>query len=85
LLTAGFPATPEGQRVMTRKIMNTGGKIPGNHGLGAFYWDAAWTAVEGNGWDPTDPNSGNGWENQALFDFNDKVLPAGLEFQGSKK
>jgi arabinogalactan endo-1,4-beta-galactosidase len=32
--------------------------------------------VPGNGWDPADPSSGNGWENQALFDFNNRALPA---------
>ena len=84
LLTAGYPATPEGQRVMTRKIMNIVSEIPNDHGLGVFYWDATWTAVDGNGWDPTDPNSGNGWENQALFDFDDQALPALLEFQGKR-
>jgi arabinogalactan endo-1,4-beta-galactosidase len=32
--------------------------------------------VEGNGWDNTNPAEGNAWENQALFDFDGKVLPA---------
>lgn len=79
-LTAGYPASPEGQRVMTRTIMNIVSQIPGNRGLGVFYWDGTWTAVEGNGWDPTDPDSGNAWENQALFGFDDRLLPAALEF-----
>jgi arabinogalactan endo-1,4-beta-galactosidase len=84
LLTPGYPATPEGQRVMTRKVMNIIRQIPDGHGLGVFYWDATWTAVTGNGWDPTDPSSGNGWENQALFDFDDVALPALLEFEGKR-
>jgi arabinogalactan endo-1,4-beta-galactosidase len=83
-LTPGYQATPEGQRVMTRKIMNIVSEIPDDHGLGVFYWDATWTAVDGNGWDPTDPSSGNGWENQALFDFDDEALSALLEFQGKR-
>jgi hypothetical protein len=33
-------------------------------------------AVAGNGWDNTNPSAGNAWENQALFDFEGKVLPA---------
>ena len=33
--------------------------------LGVFYWEPTWTAVTGNGWDPTDATSGDGWENQA--------------------
>ena len=84
LLMPGYPATPKGQRTMTRTIMNIISQIPDNHGLGVFYWDATWTAVSGNGWDPTDPNSGNGWENQALFNFDDEPLPALLEFQGTR-
>ena len=42
---------------------------------GFFYWEPAWTARAGAGWDPTNPSSGNGWENQALFDYNDRALP----------
>ncbi|GAA2251189.1 hypothetical protein GCM10010145_18470 [Streptomyces ruber] len=30
----------------------------------------------GNGWDPADPASGNGWENQALFGYHGRALPA---------
>ena len=81
---SGYPATPEGQRVMTRRIMNIVSEIPDIHGLGVFYWDATWTAVAGNGWNPTDPSSGNGWENQALFDFDDNPLPVLLEFEGKR-
>ncbi len=40
------------------------------------YWEATRTAVAGNGWDPADPASGNGWENQTLFGFDDNALPA---------
>jgi arabinogalactan endo-1,4-beta-galactosidase len=50
--------------------------VPDGHGLGVFWWDATWIAVPGNGWDSTDPKSGNAWENQALFDFNNQALPA---------
>jgi arabinogalactan endo-1,4-beta-galactosidase len=44
--------------------------------LGVMWWDATWTAVPGNGWDPFHPSSGNNWENQALFDYNNRALPA---------
>jgi arabinogalactan endo-1,4-beta-galactosidase len=50
--------------------------VPNGRGLGVFYWDATWIAVPGNGWNPADPSSGNAWENQALFDFNYRPLPA---------
>lgn len=76
----GYPLTPEGQRAMLRDVMAVVRAVPGGRGLGVFYWDATWTAVEGNGWDPADPASGNAWENQALFDYQGVVLPALDEF-----
>ncbi len=45
----------------------------GGRGLGAFWWDATWTAVAGNGWSPVDL-VGQGWENQALFGVDDRLL-----------
>jgi len=36
-------------------------------------------AVDGAGWDPEDPTSGNAWENQALFDFSRRLLPSAAE------
>jgi arabinogalactan endo-1,4-beta-galactosidase len=80
-LTPGYPATPEGQAAMLRAVMDIVRAVPNGRGLGIFYWDATWTGVPGNGWDPTDPSSGNAWENQALFDFNDMPLPALNEFR----
>jgi arabinogalactan endo-1,4-beta-galactosidase len=76
----GYSFTPEGQRFMLRDVMSAVRAVPNGRGLGVFYWDATWTAVPGNGWDTTDPNSGNAWENQALFDYNDRALPALEEY-----
>jgi arabinogalactan endo-1,4-beta-galactosidase len=76
----GYPFTPEGQRLMLRDVMSVVRGVNDGRGLGIFYWDATWTAVPGNGWDSTDPKSGNAWENQALFDYNDRALPALQEF-----
>lgn len=76
----GYPLTPAGQQAMLRDIMAVVRAVPGGRGLGVFYWDAAWTAVPGNGWDSADPESGNAWENQALFDYDDRALPALTEF-----
>jgi len=75
-----YPFTPEGQRAMLRDVMAIVRAVPDGRGLGVFYWDATWTAVTGNGWDSTDPGSGNAWENQALFDFDERLLPAVEEF-----
>ncbi|GAA5057764.1 arabinogalactan endo-1,4-beta-galactosidase [Thermocatellispora tengchongensis] len=72
----GYPASTGGQSAMTRTIMDIVRAVPGGRGLGVFYWEATWTGVPGNGWDPADPSSGNGWENQALFGFDDRALPA---------
>ncbi|MFZ6031150.1 MAG: glycosyl hydrolase 53 family protein [Chloroflexota bacterium] len=80
LAVEGYLFTPDGQRRMTRDVMAIVRGVPGGRGLGVFYWDATWTAVPGNGWNTKDPLSGNGWENQALFDFNDKALPALAEY-----
>jgi arabinogalactan endo-1,4-beta-galactosidase len=76
----GYPLTPEGQDAMLRDIMSIVRAVPNGRGIGIFYWDATWTAVSGNGWDSTDPQSGNAWENQALFDYDDRALPAMNEF-----
>jgi arabinogalactan endo-1,4-beta-galactosidase len=74
--TRGYDATPEGQVKMMADVMAIVRAVPNGRGLGIFYWDATWTAVPGNGWDPSISISGNGWENQALFDFNNRALPA---------
>jgi len=75
-LVPGYPATPTGQASSVRDVLSIVRAVPDGRGLGVFYWDATWTAVAGNGWDPADPTSGNNWENQALFDFDSKALPA---------
>ena len=77
-LTAGYPATPVGQADNLREVVQAarqGGAV------GFFYWEPTWTAVKGNCWDPTNPASGCQWENQALFDFTGKALPAMQEFK----
>ncbi|MCL7425703.1 glycosyl hydrolase 53 family protein [Streptomyces sp. YS415] len=75
-LVPGYPATPAGQTRWMNDIASIVEAVPNGRGLGVFYWESTWTAVTGNGWDPTDASSGNGWENQALFGYNDRALPA---------
>ena len=53
---------------------------PGGRGIGVVFWEPAWTAVPGNGWDPADPATGNAWENQAMFDFDGRALPVLQEY-----
>ena len=72
----GYPFTPEGQAKMLADIMTITRAVPNGRGIGIMWWDATWIAVPGNGWDPERPTSGNNWENQALFDYQSKPLPA---------
>jgi arabinogalactan endo-1,4-beta-galactosidase len=64
-----FPATPEGQKAyllaLKTKIKET------QMGFGFCYWGAEWFAFRGN-----EATNGSPWENQALWDFNAKALPA---------
>ncbi|WP_426225774.1 glycoside hydrolase family 53 protein [Pseudarthrobacter sp. DSP2-3-2b1] len=79
-LVKNYPATPAGQAANFRAVQDVVASAPGGRGLGAVYWEPAWTSVPGNGWDPADPSSGNAWENQAVFDYNNRALPAINEF-----
>jgi len=78
-LVPGYPATPAGQAAQFRAVQDAVASAPGGRGIGTVYWEPAWTSVAGNGWDPADPTSGNAWENQALFDFSGRLLPAARE------
>jgi arabinogalactan endo-1,4-beta-galactosidase len=74
-LTPGFPATPDGQSAWLREVADLAAAVPDGQGLGYCYWEGAWTYRKASGWDPTNPASGNAWENLALFDFEDRALP----------
>ncbi len=74
--TCGYPATAQGQRDAFQAVVNIVKNVPNGRGMGVFYWEPAWTAQAGAGWDPTNPSSGNGWENQALFDYSSRALTA---------
>jgi arabinogalactan endo-1,4-beta-galactosidase len=77
-LSPEFPATPAGQAANLRAVLDAARDAGA---WGVFYWEPTWTAVKGNGWDPANPDSGDQWENQALFDYTGKALPAMREFQ----
>lgn len=80
MLTPGYPATPAGQAANFRAVQDVVASAPGGRGLGVVAWEPAWTAVDGAGWDPDDPASGNAWENQAMWDFDGRPLPALREY-----
>lgn len=73
-LVSGYPATLQGQYDMIKAIGTIVAAVPNSRGAGFIYWDATWTPVKGNGWDPANSSTGNNWENQALFDFTGKAL-----------
>ncbi|MEU0247648.1 arabinogalactan endo-1,4-beta-galactosidase [Streptomyces sp. NPDC006235] len=73
-LVSGYPASVSGQTRWMNDVASIVEAVPNGRGLGIFYWEATWTAVNGNGWDPTDASSGNAWENQALFGYDDRAL-----------
>jgi arabinogalactan endo-1,4-beta-galactosidase len=75
-IVPGYAASQAGQEKMLADVMAIVRAVPDGRGLGIFYWDATWTAVEGNGWSSVDPKSGNAWENQALFGYQNQALPA---------
>ena len=79
-LDPGYPASPAGQAANFRDVLSVVQAVPNGMGLGAFYWEPTWTVVKGNGWDPTDPTSGDGWENQAMWDYTDTALPVISDF-----
>ena len=79
-LDPGYPATPAGQAANFADVLSVVQAVPGGLGLGAFYWEPTWTVVPGNGWDPANPSSGDGWENQAMWNYSDTALPAITDF-----
>jgi arabinogalactan endo-1,4-beta-galactosidase len=68
LILPDYPASPEGQQNFLAKMKTITSEI--EKGIGFCYWGAELIAFEG----PESPN-GSPWENQALFDFNNKALP----------
>ncbi len=69
----GYKASIQGQATFLRDLMNTVSQVSSGKGLGIFYWEPDWIPVEGAGWIT---GQGNGWENQAMFDFNGYALPS---------
>ena len=68
-LISGYPASADGQKnylLALRKIIQDNSK-----GLGFCYWGTEWVAFKG-----TTATDGSSFENQALFDFTNKALPA---------
>ncbi|MBK9291797.1 MAG: glycosyl hydrolase 53 family protein [Bacteroidetes bacterium] len=67
-LLPGYPATPQGQRDFVCRIRQLAEEAGAT---GFCYWGAEWVSYKG----PAATN-GSSWENQALWDFEGKALPA---------
>jgi len=73
LILPEYPATIEGQREFIEQIKRLTKEV--ENGIGFCYWGAELIAWKGN--QSTDASP---WENQALFDFQNKALPVLREF-----
>ena len=73
-----YPPTPQGQKDFMLKMIAIIKNIPNNKGIGFVYWAPDWVAFSGN---VTTSTMGSAWENQCLWDFNNKALPAFDVFQ----
>ena len=67
LILPDYPATPEGQKDFLLAIKNITER---SNILGFCYWGGELVAFKGN-----EATNGSSWENQALYDFENKVLP----------
>lgn len=74
LILPDYPATEQGQRDYVKKIKSLTREV--EKGIGFCYWGAELIAWKGD--QATDASP---WENQALFDFQNKALPALTEFK----
>jgi arabinogalactan endo-1,4-beta-galactosidase len=61
----GYPATVEGQTDFLNDLIDLIQGIPGNKGMGLFYWAPEWISA---------PGLGSPWENVTLFDFSGELL-----------
>jgi len=69
IITPDFPASPTGQHDFILQI-NKLSTHNLERGIGFCYWGGELVSWYGN-----QATNGSAWENQALFDFNNKALP----------
>lgn len=74
LILPDYPASLQGQQEFVRRIRSIAQET--TKGIGFCYWGATSIAWKGN--QATDASP---WENQALFDFQNKAVPALSEFK----
>lgn len=74
LILPDYPATNEGQKKFIHDIKSI--MKEAENGIGFCYWGAELIAWKGN-----QATNASPWENQAIFDFNNKALPVLSEFK----
>lgn len=65
-----IPASPQGQKDFIQSLVDMQKNL-GEYAIGIAYWAPEWIAFQGE-----ESSSGSPWENQALFDFDHRELPA---------
>ncbi|WP_298806883.1 glycosyl hydrolase 53 family protein [uncultured Pseudokineococcus sp.] len=71
--TTATAASVQGQATMLRDVLDVAASVPGERGLGVFYWEPAWLPGPTTGWATP---YGTGWEAAGLFDINGHALPS---------
>lgn len=74
LILPDFPATENGQKNFLNNIKTIVKQT--NNGIGFCYWGGEWVAFNGS-----EAKDGSSWENQALFNFENKALSVVNEFK----
>lgn len=82
-VTAGYAATPKGQHDFMQDLVTSIQQVPNKKGTGFFYWEPLWNNGKVSWATPAGMNylgvtdeTGNEWDNQAIFDFNGNALDA---------
>jgi arabinogalactan endo-1,4-beta-galactosidase len=72
-LHEGYKPTVDGQAIYFAELRRIITSVPGNRGIGLYYWEPALTSADGYN---------SPWENACLFDFDGLALPAMDAFSG---
>jgi arabinogalactan endo-1,4-beta-galactosidase len=80
----GYEVSVKGQAHFLNDLMTLVNDVPNSQGLGVFYWEPDWLPVKGATWSSPvgmkyigeEGETGDSWDNQALFDFSGNVLPS---------
>lgn len=78
-MEAGYKTSFQGQASFIRDVVDVVNRVPGNRGLGVFYWEPAWLPVKGAGW--AEEGTKATWSNQGWFSYSGKATPVLDVFQ----